>query len=133
MQNEKENIDILIKSLLENAEEEVPAGVWEKVSSRLDKQAVKPVFLWWRRTAVAIAVAASVAVGIFLNYKPDRSQGGTGTDSFAESNKETPELFSERSSSQAIRAKASAAELSSYSAICSGFADKAIFSSFSIV
>lgn len=90
MQNEKDNIDILIKSLLENAEEEVPAGVWEKVSSRLDKQAVKPVFLWWRRTAVAIAVAASVAAGIFLNYKPDRSQGGTGTDSFAESNKETP-------------------------------------------
>ena len=46
--------DIKIRSMLENAAEEVPGGVWEGISASLDRAAAQkrravPVF-WWRMT-----------------------------------------------------------------------------------
>ncbi len=57
------NIDKLMKSMLENAQEEVPAHIWDGVSAGLDKAARRPVVIWWRRAAVGVAAAAAVAFG----------------------------------------------------------------------
>ena len=61
--------DIKIRSLMENAAEEVPDGVWEGVSDALDKaegrkRRIVPVF-WWRIAGVA-SLAAAVALAVFL-------------------------------------------------------------------
>lgn len=67
--------DILMRSILEGGQEEVPAHVWEGVSAGLDKAARRrKVALWWRRAAVGGAVAAAVAAVLVLN------PGGSGDD-----------------------------------------------------
>ena len=67
--------DLLMRSILEGGQEEVPAHVWEGVSAGLDKAARRrKVALWWRRAAVGGAVAAAVAAVLLLNH------GGSGDD-----------------------------------------------------
>ncbi len=59
--------DLMMKSVLGEAQEEVPERVWEGVSAGLDKAARrKVVALWWRRAAVGVAAAAAVVLGVFL-------------------------------------------------------------------
>ena len=68
-----QDFDIKVRSMLEDAVEEVPEGVWEGVSGALDKAAGRkkaaPVF-WWRMLGGLTAAAAAVALGVFL--WPDR-------------------------------------------------------------
>ena len=60
--------DLLMRSILEDGQEEVPAHIWDGVSAELDKiEARKKIALWWRRAAVAVAAAAVLAVGVFLS------------------------------------------------------------------
>ncbi len=67
--NNIEEFDLMMKSILDEAREEVPERVWEGVSSGLDKIARrKVVTLWWRRAAVGTAAAAAVAVGAFFTF-----------------------------------------------------------------
>lgn len=67
--------DLLMRSILEGGQEEVPAHVWEGVSAGLDKAARRrKVALWWRRAAVGGAVAAAVAAVLVLNPR------GSGDD-----------------------------------------------------
>ena len=74
-ENKYEESDILMRSILSEAREEVPEHIWEGISAELDKrQTRKPVALWFRRTAVAAAAAAAVAVGVVLHR-----DGGAGT------------------------------------------------------
>ena len=64
--------DDLMRSILSQGQEEVPAHVWEGISSELDRieaaKGRKTVMLWFRRTAVAVAAAAALAVGIFTDW-----------------------------------------------------------------
>ena len=65
--------DQMMKSILDEGREEVPASVWEGVSAGLDKaEKHKTVVLWWRRAAVGAAVAAAVAVGVIFNHTPQQ-------------------------------------------------------------
>ena len=67
--NKYKDFDLMMRSVLENAEEEVPAGVWDGISEGLDKAArKKTVVLMWRRAAVGFGVAAALAVGFVLNH-----------------------------------------------------------------
>ena len=60
-ENKYEESDILMRSILSEAREEVPEHIWEGISAELDKrQTRKPVVLWFRRTAVAAAAASSL-------------------------------------------------------------------------
>lgn len=74
MFEDKDNIesDILMRSILSQAQEEVPEHVWEGISTGLDKidaaKNRKPVVLWFRRSAIAVAAAAAVAIGLVLNH-----------------------------------------------------------------
>lgn len=64
------NIDNLMKSMLENAQEEVPAHVWDGVSAGLDKAARhSAIIIWWKRAAIGVAAAAAVAVGFVFGGK----------------------------------------------------------------
>ena len=64
MFDDKNNMDsdLMMRSILEGAEEAVPASVWEGVSAGLDKAARgKVVALWWRRAGIGAAAAAAIA------------------------------------------------------------------------
>lgn len=64
--------DRMMKSILDEGTEEVPAGVWDKISEDLDKAAQrKTVVLWWRRAAAGTAVAAAIAAGVIFNHSSD--------------------------------------------------------------
>ena len=66
--------DQMMKSILDEGREEVPASVWEGVSAGLDKaDRRKTVVLWWRRAAAGAAVAAAVAVGVIFNHTPQQT------------------------------------------------------------
>lgn len=71
MHNDIEHFDLEIRSMLENAEEAVPAGMWEGISSQL--QARKAAAARRRRLAVvysAVAAAAAIAVAVILLRAP---------------------------------------------------------------
>jgi len=55
-----------------NAQEEVPSGVWSRVSASLNAKAA-PVFTWWHATAVAVAAAAAIVAGIMIPGSRDNS------------------------------------------------------------
>lgn len=70
--NDINEFDRMMKSILDEGTEEVPAGVWDKVSEDLDKAAQhKTVVLWWKRAAAGTAVAAAIAAGVIFNHPSD--------------------------------------------------------------
>lgn len=61
------NIDKIMKSILENAQEDVPAHIWEGVSAGLDKASRhKRVVIWWRRASIGVAAAAIIIMGLMF-------------------------------------------------------------------
>ena len=75
--SEKNNIfenDLLMRSILERGQEEVPARVWDAVSEGLDKAAGKVVRLRWRRAAVSVAAVAAAVTAVFVF---DRTEADT--------------------------------------------------------
>ena len=70
MQDNWQEIDRQIKSMLHDAEEKAPRGAWRAVSARLDSSASAAI--WWRWAVPAFALAALVA-GLFLSGTFDRS------------------------------------------------------------
>ena len=64
-----DDFDLQIRSMLQDAEEEVPSRVWDAVNGRIERR--KVIGLWWRRAAAGVAVAAAVALGVF--FASDRS------------------------------------------------------------
>ncbi len=67
--NNMDEFDLMLKSILDEAQEKVPERVWEGVSAGLDKAARrKTVALWWRRAAAGVAAAAVVALGVMLTH-----------------------------------------------------------------
>lgn len=71
--NDKMNeFDQMMKSILDEGQEDVPARVWDAVSEGLDNAARrKTVVLWFRRAAVGVAAAAAIAIGVIFNTKPE--------------------------------------------------------------
>lgn len=89
MFDDKNNIDsdLMMRSILEGAEEEVPARVWEGVSAGLDKAARgKVVALWWKRAGIGAAAAAAVAAMLLVqpaDNGADIVPGADGSDMIA--------------------------------------------------
>lgn len=70
--NDINEFDRMMKSVLDEGIEDIPAGVWDKISEDLDKTAQrKTVVLWWRRAAAGTAVAAAIAAGVIFNHSSD--------------------------------------------------------------
>ena len=116
---EKDNsineFDQMIKSILDEGQEEVPARVWEAVSEGLDKaERRKTVVIWFRRAAVSVAAAAAVTVAVIFNIKPQEDliplSGNSGLIAVVEPEDvpeaEGPEQILERAAASQLVAKA---------------------------
>ena len=66
------DFDSIIKSMMENAQETPPAGMWESIESRLP-QPVKAPAAWWRWAVPAMALAAAALSAVFFLNKPSAS------------------------------------------------------------
>ncbi len=63
--------DLQMRSILESGQEEVPAHIWDGVSSELDAIARRrKTVVIWRRAAIGLSAAAVLAFGLFLNHQP---------------------------------------------------------------
>lgn len=63
------DMDLMMKSILEGGQEEVPAHIWDGVSSGLDRIAQRrKAVIFWRRAAVGMSAAAAIAFGLFLAH-----------------------------------------------------------------
>lgn len=90
MQMKDTEFDQIVRSLMENAEEEVPSRVWASVSTKVSRR--NRVVLDWRRMVLPVAAAAAIAAGVFLfhngtinqtNTNPDLVAAGQSFDSMA--------------------------------------------------
>lgn len=69
------DLDLMFRSALQEGQEEVPAHVWDSISSGLDKAARRrKTLVIFRRCAAGISVAAALGVGIIMSYR----QSGSG-------------------------------------------------------
>ena len=70
MQNSfKEDFDLQLRSMMEDAQEPAPAGAWRAISSRLDAIAGAPVAAVprvWYWAGAALAAAAAIVLGVFF-------------------------------------------------------------------
>ena len=61
--------DLQMRSILESGQEEVPAHVWDGISSELDAIARRrKTVVFFRRAAIGLSAAAVLAFGLFLNH-----------------------------------------------------------------
>ena len=70
----KNNIeqDLIFRSILEEGIEPAPAHVWDRIEEDLDRIAQRRrAVLWFRRTAVGVAAAAALALGLFMDWGGD--------------------------------------------------------------
>lgn len=96
--NNINEFDLMVKSILDDAKEDVPAEIWNGVSEGLDKAARKrTVVLWWRRAAAGTAVAASLAALMVLGHEDAQLPDGKADEMIAvvEDQTVSNELFAE--------------------------------------
>lgn len=68
---EDNRFDLEIRSMLENAREDVPEGLWLGIESRLPAPAkARPAAIWWKIASATGAVAAAVALTVFFSTRP---------------------------------------------------------------
>ena len=75
MQDNWQEFDRQMKSVLQDAAEKAPRRVWRAVSARLDSAAAAA--LWWR-WAVPALVAAAIVAGVFVLGTRERTINGPG-------------------------------------------------------
>ncbi len=61
--------DQYVRSIMENARQDAPDGMWDAIESRLPQPEKAPA-VWWRRAGYAMALAAAAAAAVFLLNKP---------------------------------------------------------------
>lgn len=71
MMTEQENreFDIMLKSILENATEEVPPQLWEGISAKVEAGQKRKALLLWLRRAGTAAAAAAVLIAVILSIR----------------------------------------------------------------
>jgi hypothetical protein len=96
--NNINEFDLMVKSILDDAKEDVPAEIWNGVSEGLDKAARKrTVVLWWRRAAAGTAFAAALAALLVLGHEDGQLPDGKADEMIAvvEDQTVSNELFAE--------------------------------------
>lgn len=66
--NHMDKDELLLKSILDSGQEEVPSHIWKGVANGLDRIARRRRFLWIGSSAAAVTAAASLAVGLVLRH-----------------------------------------------------------------
>lgn len=75
MMTEQENrdFDIKMRSILENATEEVPPQLWEVISAKVEAGQKRKALLLWLRRIGTVAAAAAVLIAVILSIRPSES------------------------------------------------------------
>lgn len=85
MQMNDKEFDQLVRSMMIDAEEQVPSRVWSSVSSQIGGTGTpKVVALRWKRIAAGVAAAAAIVAGVFIFGTTTISQTNTETDMVAD-------------------------------------------------
>ena len=80
--NNIDEFDLSFRSVLEEAQEQVPAHVWDGVEAGLDRISQRrAAVLWFRRAAVGVAAAAATALGLFFGRGTDAELVAPASDS----------------------------------------------------
>ena len=80
--NNIEDLDFGFRSVLGQAQETVPAHVWDGVEAGLDRISQRrAAVLWFRRAAVGAAAAAAVTLGVFFGRGTDAELVAPASDS----------------------------------------------------
>ncbi len=86
MRKEDDKFDMMIKSILDEGQEEVPARIWDSINSRLDsietpvtEKKTKPVIIWLRHAGIGLTAAAAVTTAVIFS-------GITGNDNSIQDN-----------------------------------------------
>lgn len=66
--NHMDKDELLLKSILDSGQEEVPSHIWKGVANGLDRIARRRRFLWIGSSAAAVTAAASLVVGVVLRH-----------------------------------------------------------------
>ena len=70
--------DLQMRSILESGQEEVPAHIWDGISSGLDALARRrKAVVFFRRAAIGLSAAAALAFGLFLSHDSGEVNVGT--------------------------------------------------------
>lgn len=89
--NNIDEFDLSFRSVLEEAQEQVPAHVWDGIEGELDRISQRRVaVLWFRRAAVGAAAAAAVTLGMFFGRGTDAGLVAPASDSSMIAVAETP-------------------------------------------
>ncbi|MCQ2175501.1 MAG: outer membrane beta-barrel protein [Bacteroidales bacterium] len=64
IENKEKEFDLMVRSLMADAEEDVPSRVWDAIDSRLPQSS--PVPVWWRWAGAAFAAVAVLAFALIL-------------------------------------------------------------------
>lgn len=74
---DKENrFDRYVRSVMQDAEEKVPSGVWKAVSGRIaTSRETRPVWLWWPALAAAAVACAVILLAPLRQTLPVREDG----------------------------------------------------------
>mgnify|MGYP003308485523 CR=1 FL=1 len=89
--NNIDEFDLSFRSVLEEAQEQVPAHVWDGIEGELDRISQRRVaVLWFRRAAVGAAAAAAVTLGMFFGRGTDAELVAPASDSSMIAVAETP-------------------------------------------
>ena len=74
MRKEDEKFDMMIKSILDEGQEEVPARIWDTINTRLDTAEAptlsdrkKPIAIWLRNAGIGLAAAAAVTLSVLFS------------------------------------------------------------------
>ncbi len=76
MQEKENKFDLYVRSVMSDAAEEVPSGVWESVSARLDAAAPsrgKVIPAWWWRVGAGLAAAAAAVALVLVPWGRNNS------------------------------------------------------------
>lgn len=66
-----DKFDLLVRSMMEDAEEEVPSGMWELIESRLPQKS--PAIVWWKRLGIIVASCAVIVSAFVLTGTFDKT------------------------------------------------------------
>lgn len=79
---EDKDFDLKMRSMLEDGQEEVPAGLWSAIEGRLPAApAAKAPVIWWKWLGAGTAVAASVAIVLLLGFRKTNPDDGVQIES----------------------------------------------------
>lgn len=66
-----DKFDLFVRSMMEDAGEEIPSGMWDAIESRLPQKS--PAIVWWKRLGFVVAACAVIASAFLITGTFDKA------------------------------------------------------------